>query len=100
MTLIKLPERSIRPLPIDPELRSEFQAIGKRIIPRRPNGAVFGARRNAQVIKGKIVLFVQADRRLGAIFFSVKQPEKLPVIFPVPSGIVDVQRSLRLRSRA
>ena len=51
MTLIKLPERSIRPLPIDPERGREFQAVGQRIIPRCPNRAVLGARRNAQVIE-------------------------------------------------
>ena len=47
MTLIKLPERSIRPLSICAKQRSEFQAVGQRIIPCRPNLAVFGARRNA-----------------------------------------------------
>jgi len=47
VTLIKLPERSIRPLSIYAEQRSEFQPIGQRIIPCRPNVAVFGARRNA-----------------------------------------------------
>ena len=40
MTLIKLPERSIRPLPIDPERGREFQAVGQGIIPRCPNRAV------------------------------------------------------------
>jgi hypothetical protein len=44
MTLIKLPKRLIRPLPIDAEQRSKFQAIGERIIPRRPNCAAPGAR--------------------------------------------------------
>ena len=33
------------------------------------------------------MLLVQTDRRLSAILFSIKQPEKLPEIFPVPSGI-------------
>src|SRR5207249_5378646 len=51
MTLIKLPERSVRPLSINSEGRSEFEAVGKRIIPCGPNRAVFGARRNAQVIE-------------------------------------------------
>src|SRR5439155_10235272 len=51
MTLVKLPERSIRPLSINSEGRSEFEAVGKRIIPCGPNRAVFGARRNAQVIE-------------------------------------------------
>src|SRR6185369_3758011 len=87
MTLIKLPERSIRPLPIDPERGREFQAVGQRIIPRCPNSAVLGARRNTQVIKREITLLIQADSSLGTIFFSVKQSEKLPVIFPIPPGI-------------
>src|SRR6476660_2396630 len=51
MTLIKLPERSIRPLPIDPERGREFQPVRQWIIPRCPNRAVLGARRNAQVIE-------------------------------------------------
>src|ERR1700751_3355826 len=33
------------------------------------------------------MLFVQADGGLGAVFFSVKQAEKMAVIFPVPAGI-------------
>ena len=93
MILIKLPERSVRALSINSEGRSEFQAIGKRIIPCRPNRAVFGARRNAQVIERKITLFVQTDRGLGAILFSVKQPEKLPKIFPVPPGVAHVHEA-------
>ena len=80
----------IRPLPIDPKLRRQFQAIGQRIIPRRPDDAVLRARRNAQVVERKIVLLIQANRRLRAIFFLVKEPEKLPVIFPIPAGIVHV----------
>ena len=44
MALIKLPERSIRPLSINAEQGSKLQAIGERIIPRRPNRAAFGAR--------------------------------------------------------
>src|SRR4029077_9489005 len=90
VTLIKLPKRSIRPLSIDVKERSEFQPIGKWIIPGRPNRPVFGARRNAQIIKRKVMLFVQADGRLGSILFSVKQPEKLPIIFPVPAGVTHV----------
>src|SRR5881409_3440779 len=43
MTLIELPERSIRPLSIDAEERREFQAVRQRIIPCGPNLAVFGA---------------------------------------------------------
>jgi len=96
MTLIKLPERSVRPLSINSEGRSEFEAVGKRIIPCGPNRAVFGARRNAQVIERKITLFVQADRGLGAILFSIKQPKKLSKIFPVPSGVAYVHETLVL----
>src|SRR5438552_7001013 len=44
MALIKLPERSVRTLSINPEQRSELQTVGKLIIPRRPNGPAFGAR--------------------------------------------------------
>ena len=51
MSLIKLPERSIWPLPIDPERGREFQAVGQRLIPRCPNRAVLRPRRNAQVIE-------------------------------------------------
>src|SRR6476660_9967303 len=90
MTLIKLPERSIRPLTIDPERGGEFQAVGQGIIPRCPNRAVLRARRNAQIIKREITLLIQADSGLGTIFFSVEQPEKLPVIFPIPPGIAHV----------
>ena len=93
MTLIKLPKRSIRPLSIDAEQRSELQTIGKRIIPCRPSRTVFGARRNPQIVERKIVLFVQANRGLGAILLSVKQPEELPVIFPIPAGIADVRKA-------
>src|ERR1041385_4509865 len=39
------------------------------------------------------MLFVQADRGLGLIFFSIKQPEKLPEIFPVPSGVAHVHEA-------
>src|SRR5947208_1054953 len=42
------------------------------------------------------MLFVEADRGLGAILFSVKQPEKLPVIFPIPAGIAYVPESFVL----
>src|SRR5437762_2171761 len=93
MTLIKLPKRSIRPLSIDAEERSQLQTIGKRIIPRRPDCAPFGARRNAQIIERKIMLLIQANRGLGAILLSVKQPEELPVIFPIPAGIADVHEA-------
>src|SRR5207244_13659093 len=96
MTLIKLPERSVRPLSINSEGRSEFEAVGKRIIPCGPNLTVSGARRNAQVIERKITLFVQADRRLGAILFSIKQPEKLPKIFPIPSSVAYVHEAFVL----
>ncbi len=39
------------------------------------------------------MLLVQANRRLRAIFLFVKQPEKLPVILPIPTGIVDMDES-------
>src|SRR6058998_1048492 len=39
------------------------------------------------------MLFVQANRGLGAILLSVKQPEELPVIFPIPAGIADVHEA-------
>jgi hypothetical protein len=42
MTLIKLPKRSVGALSIDAEKRSDFQALGKRVIPSRPNCPVFG----------------------------------------------------------
>src|ERR1700757_1055987 len=80
MTLIKLPKRSICPLSIDAEQRREFQAVGERIIPRCPSRAISGSRRNAQIIKRKIMLLIEADGGLRSIFFPVKQPEKLPVI--------------------
>src|SRR5438445_10010597 len=65
-------------------------------MPCRPNCAIFGTRRNAQIIERKIMLFVEADRGLGAILFSVEQPEKLPVIFPIPAGIAYVPESFVL----
>src|SRR6266576_1506507 len=42
------------------------------------------------------MLFVQADRGLGAILLSVKQPEELPVIFPIPTRIAYVHESFLL----
>ena len=51
MALVKLPERLIGTLTIDAELRSEFQAVGERIIPSRPNRAALRARRDSQIIK-------------------------------------------------
>src|SRR5467141_666413 len=36
------------------------------------------------------MLFVQADCGLRSVLFSVKQPEKLPVIFPIPPGVTYV----------
>jgi hypothetical protein len=42
------------------------------------------------------VLLVQANGRLRAVFRLVKKPEKLPVIFPIPSGIVHVDESFVL----
>ena len=96
MTLIKLPERAVWPLPVDPKRRRELQPIGQRIIPRRPNTAVFCARGNAQIIKRKITLLIQADRSLRAIFFPVEQSEKLSVIFPIPPGVIAVHKSFLL----
>ena len=94
MTLIKLPERSIRPLPIDPERGGELQAVGQGIIPRCPNRAVLGAGRNALIIKGEITLLIQADGCLSTVFFSVEQSEKLPVIFPIPPGVAHINEAL------
>src|SRR5438105_6264644 len=96
MTLIKLPKRSICPLSIDAEQRREFQAVGERIIPRCPSRAISGSRRNAQIIKRKIMLLIEADGGLRSIFFPVKQPEKLPIIFPIPSGVAYVHEALVL----
>src|SRR5262249_51806772 len=42
------------------------------------------------------MLLIQADGGLRSIFFSVKQPEKLPVIFPIPSGVTDMHEALVL----
>ena len=42
------------------------------------------------------MLLIQANRGLGAILLSVKQPEELPVIFPIPSGIVHVHEAFVL----
>src|SRR5437879_9828654 len=42
------------------------------------------------------MLLVQADRGLGAVVVLVKQTKKLPVIFPVPAGIVYVDEPLVL----
>src|SRR6266481_5362016 len=66
------------------------------IIPCRPSRPVFGARGNAQIIEREIMLFIQANRGLGSILFSVKQPEKLPVIFPIPAGVAYVHESFLL----
>src|ERR1051326_1359778 len=96
MTLIKLPERAVWPLPVDPKRRRELPAIGQGIIPRRPNSAVFCARRNAQIVKRKITLLIEADRCLRAIYFPVEQSEKLSIIFPIPSGVIDVHKSFVL----
>ena len=38
-------------------------------------------------------MLIQTDGGLGAIFFSVKQSEKLPVIFPIPSGIAHIDET-------
>src|SRR5437667_9857461 len=62
MTLIELPERSIRPLSIDAEERREFQAVRQRIIPCGPNLAVFRARRTTSIITRKIVSFAPPIR--------------------------------------
>ena len=42
------------------------------------------------------MLFVQTDGGLGAVLRFVKQPKKLPVIFPIPSGIVHVNEAFVL----
>ena len=42
------------------------------------------------------MLLIQADRGLGAVVVLVKQTKKLPVIFPVPAGIVHVNKPLVL----
>src|SRR5262249_18635880 len=96
MTLIKLPKRSICPLSINAKQRRQLQAVGERIVPCRPSRAVPGARRNAQIVERKIMLLIQADGCLRSIFFSVKQPEKLTVIFPIPSRIADMHEALVL----
>src|SRR5947207_1618734 len=90
MTLIKLPERSIRPLPVDAEQRSNFQSARKRIVPCRPNFSILGARRNPQIIKRKVTLFVEADCGLRSVFVFVEQPKKLAILLPIPSGVADV----------
>src|SRR6201746_2336551 len=90
VALIELPKRLVGPLPVDTKVRAQFQPVGKWIVPSRPDLAILGARGDAQIIKGKIVLLVQADRGLGAVFFLVKKPEELLVIRPVPAGVADV----------
>src|SRR5438046_9917695 len=42
------------------------------------------------------MLLVQADRGLGSILFPIKQPEKLPVIFPIPPSIADMHKAFIL----
>ena len=42
------------------------------------------------------MLLVQTNRCLRAIFLLVKEAKKLPVIFPIPAGIVDVRESFIL----
>src|SRR5450631_2257118 len=96
MALVKLPERLIRPLAVDLKLRGQFQTVRQRVVPRCPNDPVVRAGGNAKVVKRKVVLLVQANRRLRPIFFLVKEPEKLAIIFPVPSRIVDVRESFVL----
>src|SRR5437667_5492947 len=42
------------------------------------------------------MLLVQANRRLRAVYRLVKEAEQLPVVFPIPSGIVHVDESFVL----
>ena len=42
------------------------------------------------------MLLVQADRRLRSIFLFVKQTEELPVILPIPAGVVYVHEAFAL----
>ncbi len=42
------------------------------------------------------MLLIEADGGLRSIFFPVKQPEKLPVIFPIPSGVAYVHEAFVL----
>jgi len=42
------------------------------------------------------MLFVQADRGLRSILFSVKEPKKLPVIFPIPAGVAYMHKAFIL----
>ena len=42
------------------------------------------------------MLLVQADRGLRTVVVLVEQPKKLPVIFPVPAGIVHVRETFIL----
>src|SRR6266446_5077646 len=42
------------------------------------------------------MLFVQADGGLGTVFVFVKQAKELPVIFPVPPGVVHVHEAFVL----
>ena len=44
-------------------------------------------------------MFVQTNRRLRAVFLAIKEPEELPVIFPVPAGVADVIESFALDLR-
>src|SRR5207247_6830638 len=85
-----------RPLSSDAEQRREFQAVSERIIPRWSRRSISGSRRNAQRIKRKIMLLLGADGGPRSIFFPVKQPEKLPIIFPIPSGVAYVHEALVL----
>src|SRR4029450_3836817 len=38
------------------------------------------------------MLLVQADSRLGSIFLTIKQSEKLAVILPIPTRVADVNK--------
>src|SRR5450631_3111401 len=96
MALVKLPERLIRPLAVDLKLRGQFQTVRQRVVPRCPNDPVVRAGGNAKIVKREVVLLVQANRRLRSIFFLVKEPEKLAIIFPVPARIVDMRESFVL----
>src|SRR6266480_1134556 len=42
------------------------------------------------------MLLVQADGGLGSILFPIKQPKKLPVIFPIPPSIADMHEAFIL----
>lgn len=93
MAFIELRETAVVSEPVDLPLRHKLEAVGERIIPGRPDFAVLGPGRDAEVIETHPMLLDQADCSLSPVGFPIKEPEELLVIFPIPPAILQMLKA-------